>query len=119
MKRPNALRLSREDCHDANIKTRSLEVEVAELISERDGLLAKTLCPDDSETSREHFSELEKTKEKLKNKSEELDELVSEYTKEKRVLIEQIEAYEEELSNMEVLLKSKESQLDDALFSLE
>ncbi len=94
-----------QDRRNANIKLSELELEIARLSSA-------------NEMPNATQSDLVKANAELTNRVRELQEYSNAYAEEKQSLIEQIEKYEDDLSKVEALLKSKSDELDDAIFSL-
>lgn len=107
-----------QDQRDANNKLNELESEIARLNSTV-RMLNATQSVDGTNCISEYTSDMEKTNAELKSRVQELQDYSDAYAEEKQSLIENIETYEEDLSMVESLLKSKSDELDDAMFSLD
>lgn len=106
-----------QDKRHADNTLSELEAEIARL-KYVDGMSNAAQSVDESNVDREYASDLEKSNVELKSRVQELQDYTTAYAEEKQSLIEQIEKYEEDLSLVEGLLKSKSDELDDAMFSL-
>ncbi|KAL7548755.1 hypothetical protein ACHAWF_016018 [Thalassiosira exigua] len=103
--------------HGNDVKVKNLEEKITQLVSEEAEIANATGSL--GEGSADSEDSMLKANEVLRGQLKDLEDFTNEYADEKRALVDQIEKYEDELSQADALLKVKSNELDDALFSLE